>query len=205
MLDPVQISEFDRKYKQQQQLQQITTNNLISQQDSLNQLIQISTSLSQRDQFNQLFSTNIERLMISNSPTNVDSYYYFTQISLEGLLKFMGQWNREFQSLGAAGAGGSQRNLAEAIFNNLVSSGNSAVDEVSTKTANALNSIIRLAENLTGDDTNKQSFQFQTDQPTIKYKHYPSRSFQLSKFLFFSLVYHNCLVHRLYQVKQCQT
>lgn len=33
--------------------------------------------------------------MLNNLPTNSDSYFYFTQISLEGMLKFLGQWNHD--------------------------------------------------------------------------------------------------------------
>ena len=163
MLDPVLISEFDCQYKQQQQQYAVTTaasrptsTNLVTQQDALNSLFQISTSLSQRDQFNLLFSANIERSMIVNLPTSTDSYFYFTQVSLEGMLKFSGQWNRETMSFPMAGRVQEKTsNLAESILTNLVSSGNLAVDEVSAKTANALNSIKRLAENLT-DDGGKQ-------------------------------------------------
>ena len=61
--------------------------------DALANLFQISMSLSQRDQ-NFPFSSNIERMMVSNLPNNLDSYFSFGQISLEGLLKFLGLWNK---------------------------------------------------------------------------------------------------------------
>ncbi len=172
MLDPILIGEFDRKHQQSVSNSRpppntATTSNIRDQQDALNNLFQISTSLSQRDHFNLLFSTNIERVMIANLPTNSDSYYYFTQVSLEGLLKFLGQWNREYAAAAASNSSFNTvsklqektANLAESILTNIVSSGNSAVDEVSTKTANAFNSIIRLAENLTDSESKAQQQQ----------------------------------------------
>jgi hypothetical protein len=180
MLDPILIGEFDRKHRQQtgSSASSATTSNMRDQQDSLNSLFQTSTSLSQRDHFNVLFSANIERVMVANLPggaNSADSYFYFTQVSLEGLLKFLGQWNREYAAAAAAAAAAASStnsisgsvntmsklqektaNLAESILSNIVSSGNSAVDEVSAKTANAFNSIIRLAENLTADDKSQQ-------------------------------------------------
>ena len=61
--------------------------------DALANLLQISMNLSQRDH-NLPFSTNIERAMICNLPTNSDTYFHFGQISLEGQLKFLGLWNK---------------------------------------------------------------------------------------------------------------
>lgn len=110
MLDPTLIDEFDRSMKKA--LSASNSSNTLSNlggtssgvaaldftqpqptADALANLFQVSMTLSERD-YNIMFSTNIERNMISNLPTNTDTYFSFTQISLEGLLKFLGQWNK---------------------------------------------------------------------------------------------------------------
>ena len=55
--------------------------------------MQIAMNLSQRDH-NLPFSSNIERMMVANLAINSDTYFYFGQMSLEGLLKFLGSWNK---------------------------------------------------------------------------------------------------------------
>lgn len=69
--------------------------------------------------------------MINNLPTNSDSYFYFTQISLEGILKFLGQWsNDHFEALqflqlqGTHGQGQKRRTLGftESLTNLVTSS-----------------------------------------------------------------------------------
>jgi hypothetical protein len=101
MLDPVLINEFDSKH-----LKEMSTNsrnppptsNFVNEKLAMNNLYQISTSLSQRDNFNSMFTINLERAMLANLPQNSDTYFYFTQVSLEGLLKFLGQCNRSILS-----------------------------------------------------------------------------------------------------------
>jgi hypothetical protein len=56
-------------------------------------LTQISTNLSQGGH-NLPLSSNIERTMVANLATSLDTYFHFGQISLEGHLKFLGQWNK---------------------------------------------------------------------------------------------------------------
>ena len=88
--------------------------------------------------------------MTSNLASNADTYYYYTQISLEGLLKFLGHWNRNNN---ASATKPSQAQLTAASIaasiTNLVNP--SLVDEMSTKTANAISSLIKVAEFLTED------------------------------------------------------
>lgn len=99
--------------------------------------------------------------MINNLPTNPDSYFYFTQISLEGMLKFLGQWSHDHfdalqliqqQQTSAQSQQQKQRKnlgITESITN-LVSGSNTAVASTSSTSANLLdevsNKIIQVAE-----------------------------------------------------------
>jgi len=167
MLDPTLIDEIDRSKKR-------ATDNLVSASnrpldftqpqptaDALANLFQISMNLSQRD-YNLLFSTNIERNMIANLSSNSDSYFYYTQISLEGHLKFLGQWNRnsaatskQQTSTTAATIAATLSNLATSVGGGSTSGGggvntanSNIVEEMSQKTANA---ILKVAEFLSED------------------------------------------------------
>jgi hypothetical protein len=167
MLDPTLIDEIDRSKKR-------ATDSLVSASnrpldftqpqptaDALANLFQISMNLSQRD-FNLLFSTNIERNMIANLSSNSDSYFYYTQISLEGHLKFLGQWNRnsattskQQTSTTAATIAATLSNLASSVGGGSTSGGgglnttnSNIVEEMSAKTANA---ILKVAEFLSED------------------------------------------------------
>ena len=161
MLDPTLIDEIEKNKKKAAANLVSSINHLPNSNrpldftqpqptaDALANLFQISMNLSQRD-YNLLFSTNIERLMTSNLASNADTYYYYTQISLEGLLKFLGHWNRNNN---ASATKPSQAQLTAASIaasiTNLVNP--SLVDEMSAKTANAINSLIKVAEFLTED------------------------------------------------------
>jgi hypothetical protein len=177
MLDPTVIDEIDKNHKQvltnliasnhltleiptaapstsnnierPHNLSQTTTTT--TKVDALQTLLKISTNLSLRDD-NLLFSNNIERSMISNLPTNTDTYYNFSQISLEGLLKFLDQWNRNDQT----STTNNNKSIADSLLSYFITSNSSTlttnetsssvVDEVSSKTNTALNSLIKVAE-----------------------------------------------------------
>lgn len=115
--------------------------------DALANLFQISMSLSQRDH-NFPFSSNIERMMVSNLPNNLDSYFSFGQISLEGLLKFLGLWNKN-TSNNKQQLGGIAASISNFVSNNQMnpniqaSNTSTVVDEVQNKTVNAFNNFIK--------------------------------------------------------------
>ena len=138
MLDPTLIDDITRK-NNNSDLQKTT--------DSLSNLYEISMSLSQCD-YNLLFSTNIERTMVANLSYNSETYYYYTQISLEGMLKFMGQWNSSTNLLRHHQQQQSSQINMTSIANSIT---NLVNEDVSTKTVNALNSLIKVAEYLTED------------------------------------------------------
>lgn len=91
--------------------------------------------------------------MINNLPTNTDSYFYYTQISLEGILKFLGQWSNDvvFDSIQlAAQQQQSQKqqrkniSLADSLTN-FVSSNNSSsvlLEDLSNKVINQVNELL---------------------------------------------------------------
>jgi hypothetical protein len=79
MLDPILIDEIEKSKKT------LTSN---TNANGLANLLQKSTNLSQRD-YSLLFATNIERIMLNNLVNNTDTFFYFNQIGLEGLLKFI--------------------------------------------------------------------------------------------------------------------
>lgn len=94
--------------------------------------------------------------MINNLPTNPDSYFYYTQVSLEGMLKFLGQWSHDhfdalqlIQQQQQVNAQKQRKNFTESITN-LVSGGSNAAAVASTSGANLLdevsNKIIQVAE-----------------------------------------------------------
>ena len=101
MLDPTLIDEIERSKKRaadslvsaSASLRPLDFTQPQPTADALANLFQISMSLSHRDH-NLLFSTNIERHMIANLSSQSDTYFDYTQVSLEGHLKFLGQWNR---------------------------------------------------------------------------------------------------------------
>lgn len=91
--------------------------------------------------------------MINNLPTNTDSYFYYTQISLEGILKFLGQWSNDvvFDSIQLASqqqqSQKQQRkniSLADSLTN-FVSSNNSSsvlLEDLSNKVINQVNELL---------------------------------------------------------------
>ncbi len=147
MLDPTIIHDMDNDRRR-------LTSNLLARRpldftqpqptaDALANLIQISMDLRQK-QHHLPFSSNIERSMIANLPTNADTYFHYGQVSLEGLIKFLGAWNKN----------SSQENsdtLASiaAVVSNFVTGSNptiqsTVVDEVQNKTVNAFNNFIKV-------------------------------------------------------------
>jgi hypothetical protein len=154
MLDPTLIDEMDRTKRKANLVSSLD----FTQQatgitgDALTNLVQISMNLSQRD-YNLFFTTNIERSMIANLSSNSDTYFYYTQISLEGHLKFLGQWNRNNSNNNNNVGSAAQRltsttaaSIAATLSN--LSNNSAIVDEVSAKTASAL---LKVAEFLTDD------------------------------------------------------
>ena len=153
MLDPIVIDEMQHS----RQLLDFTQPQPTA--DALANLIQTSMNLNERDH-HVMFSTNIERTMLVNLAANSDTYFYFTQISLEGYLKFLGQWNRnnlmkqpqqqsqqqQQQQNQQQGSTTTAASLA-ASFTNFVT-GNNLIEEVaSNKTATAITAnIIKVAE-----------------------------------------------------------
>lgn len=149
MLDPIVIDEMQYS----RQLLDFTQPQPTA--DALANLIQTSMNLNERDH-HVMFSTNIERTMLVNLAANSDTYFYFTQISLEGYLKFLGLWNRnnlikqsQLQQQNQQQPQTSTTTAASlaASFTNFVT-GNNLVDEVvSNKTATAITAnIIKVAE-----------------------------------------------------------
>lgn len=103
--------------------------------------------------------------MINNLPTNSDSYFYFTQISLEGMLKFLGQWSHDhFDALQLMQQNSSQQQqqqssrrknlgITESITN-LVSGNTTSQTGTTTTTAlldEVSNKIIQVAEYLSDE------------------------------------------------------
>lgn len=86
MLDPTMIDESN------EEIREVVDFTQPQPAETLINLTKISNRLSER--CNLTYSTNIERIMLNNLPTNSNSFFYFTQISLEGVLKFIGQWNK---------------------------------------------------------------------------------------------------------------
>lgn len=111
-----------------------------------------------------------ERILLNNLPSNTDSHFYFTQISLEGILKFLGQWSNEtieqLQLLQQQNQAKQQRtnlSLAESLTNLMsggaqpqpaavtaTSSGGALFDDISNK-------IINQVAELLSDDTRTSS------------------------------------------------
>ena len=133
MLDPTLIDEATKDKQRSARLDFTQPQPTVN---ALHNLFQISTSLNQRDH-SLLFSANIERTMLANLPTNSDTYFHFSQVSLEGLLKFLGIWNKSNVR---------QRSSSGGLFSNLVNAAGSGtvVDEVQQKTANAINNLIKV-------------------------------------------------------------
>jgi hypothetical protein len=135
MLDPILIDETQAGFRPTLDFTQPQPTG-----DALANLVQTSMNLNEH---NIMFSTNIERTMIVNLASNSDTYFYFTQISLEGYLKFLGLWNRNSNQIKPNQI--TAASLAASITNFVT--GNN-IDEVvaAAKTTNALNNIIKVAE-----------------------------------------------------------
>lgn len=158
MLDPTLIDEIDKNRKKVAQaanidlpMRPLDFTQPQPTADAISNLFKISMNLSQCNRHNLLFATNLERNMINNLPNETNSYFYYTQLSLEGILKILGQWNNNSINF----ENEKRRNLnalsiAESI-SNLVTSNSNVVDEVSNKTANAISTIIKVAEYLTDE------------------------------------------------------
>jgi hypothetical protein len=198
MLDPTLIDEIDRSKRK-------ATANLVSASnrpldftqpqptaDALANLFQISMNLSHRD-YNLLFSTNIERNMIQTA-SNPNSFYYYTQISLEGHLKFLGQWNqnsanKQQATTTAASIAATLSNLATSVGGGAVggignTTNSNLVEEMSAKTANAIlkvaeflsedTDLISRASSSSGNNLDKQN---QDQDPTFQQSQLIQRSF----------------------------
>lgn len=154
MLDPTLIYDIDaNRQKFVNSLSSHPSTILDSAQpraseSALANLTQISMNLSQQGH-NLPFSTNIERTMVANLANNLDTYFYFGQISLEGLLKFLGLWNKTHSSnikQKETGLAVSFSNFvsSSANINNQGTSRLTVVDEVQNKTVNAFNNFIKV-------------------------------------------------------------
>ena len=143
MLDPTLIDELDRSKRKATDFTRAQPT-----ADALASLVQMSMKLSQRSDHNLLFSANIERHMLA------DTHFYFTQVSLEGHLKFLGQWNNRHSSGASLSSAGNNKPLTSlaatltSLASNAAGNPGNLVDEMSAKTANA---ILKVAEFLSDD------------------------------------------------------
>jgi len=109
--------------------------------DALANLIQISMTLSHKER-NLPFASNIERSLLANLPTNADTYFHYGQVSLEGLVKFLGAWNKNHAQDNNSDTNQRLANIAASISQFV--SGGPVADEVQTKTVNAFSNFIKV-------------------------------------------------------------
>jgi hypothetical protein len=164
MLDPTIIDEIEQSKKAAMQAverphRQYQQRTMTQQRDftqpqpteALANLFHISMNLSQRD-YTLLFSANIERTMLANLAANSHTYYSFGQVSLEGFLKFLGQWNRPAPGTIASTTRKPQTTASTiaASLSSLVTGASTPsgpiVEEMSTKTTSAVNTLLKVVE-----------------------------------------------------------